>query len=146
MPNIARYLMLIVISFLSPLLFANDANQVTFKDYTIHFNAFPSEHLQPNIAKAIGIERDSSHAVVTVVINKNNESLKPQSVKANVNGNAFNLTGMMRRMKLREVKDHGAIYYISDFGVRNGERLTFNMSVRPEGELQKKEFKFDKQF
>ncbi len=146
MPNIVRYLIFTAILLTSPILFAADANQVKFKDYTIHFNAFPSEHLQPNIAKSVGIERDSSHAVVTVVINKNGESLTPESVKGIVAGNAFNLTGMMRTMKLREVNDRGAIYYISDFGVRNGERLTFNMSVRPEGELQKKEFKFDKQF
>jgi len=146
MSNIARYFVLPVIFFISPLVFATDANQVKFKDYTIHFNAFPSEHLQPKMAEAIGIERDASHAVVTVVINKNGQLLKPESVKAIVAGNAFNLTGMMRTMKLREVNDRGAIYYISDFGVRNGERLTFNMSVRPEGEMQKKEFKFDKQF
>jgi len=146
MSGFVRNFLLIVFTFNCPLLLAADENQVNFKDYTIHFNAFPSEHLQPNIAKAVGIERDSSRAVVTVVINKNDDLLKQKSVKANVNGNAFNLSGMMRRMKLREVNDRGAIYYISDFGVRDGERLTFAMSVKPDGETQKKEFKFNKKF
>jgi hypothetical protein len=135
-----------VVLFVSTQLLAEDPNKVIYKDYTIHFNAFPSDHLQPNVAKAVGIERDPSRAVVTVVINKNKQGKAPESVKANVDGNAFNMTGMMRRMKLRELQDKGAVYYISDFGVRNGERLTFAMSVKPEGEKQKKEFKFTRQF
>jgi hypothetical protein len=146
MVNLIRYVALMVVVFVSPQLLAENPNQVNYKDYTIHFNAFPSDHLQPNVARAVGIERDPSRAVVTVVINKNKQGKAPESVKANVDGNAFNLTGMMRRMKLRELKDKGAVYYISDFGVRSGERLTFAMSVKPEGEQQKKEFKFTRQF
>ncbi len=144
--NLFRLVVLIVTVYLSPQLLAAESNQINYKDYTIHYNAFPSDHLQPNVAKAVGIKRDPKRAVVTVVINRNKAGDAPESVKANVNGNAFNLTGMMRRMKLRELKDRGAVYYISDFGVRNGERLTFALSVKPEGETQEKEFKFTKQF
>ena len=126
--------------------FAEEPNQIEYNGYTIHFNAYPSDHLQPNLAKAMGITRDQSHAVVTVVVNKKKADQSPESVKASVSGQAFNLTGMMRRMKLRELKDKDAIYYISDFGVRSGERLTFALSVKPEGEAHEKEFKFSKQF
>jgi len=142
-----QFIILLLSVLFSYSVYAGDANQIEYNGYTIHFNAYPSDHLQPNIAKAIGVKRGQSHAVVTVVVNKKNETDKaPQSVKARVKGNAFNLTGMMRRMKLRELEDKGAIYYISDFGVRQGERLTFALSVKPDGESQEKEFKFSKQF
>ncbi len=146
MRRLVRYVVLMTAIASSPQVMAAEPNQINYKDYTIHFNAFPSDHLQPNMAKAVGIKRDASRAVVTVVVNKNKTGNETESVKANVNGNAFNLTGMMRKMKLRELKDRGAIYYISDFGVRNGERLTFALSVKPEGEAREKEFKFTKQF
>jgi hypothetical protein len=127
-------------------LFASESNQVDFNDYTVHFNAFPSDHLNERVAKVIGVERDLAHAIITIVVNKKDGKSLPKSVKANIHGNAFNLTGMMRKLKLREVEDHGAIYYVSDFGVRDGEHLTFAMTVQPQGEKFKKNFKFDKKF
>jgi len=146
MSNITRLMVMLSLVFLSPLLLADDANQVKYKGYTIHFTAYPSDHLQPNIAKAIGIKRDAARTVVTVVVNKNKPGKTPTSVKASVNGNAFYMSGMRLRLKLRELNDRGATYYISDFKVKKGEKLTFAMSVKPDGESQEKEFKFVKQF
>lgn len=128
------------------LLYAADSNQVAFEDYTVHFSAFPSDHLDERVAKTIGVNRELSNAIITIVVNKKEGKSLPKSVKANIHGNAFNLSGMKRTLKLREVEDHGAIYYISDFGVRNGEHLTFAMTVQPQGEKYKKNFKFDKKF
>jgi hypothetical protein len=146
MANNKQFIILVLSVLFSYPVYAEETNKVEYNGYTIHFNAYPSDHLQPNMAKAIGVKRDQSHAVVTVVVNKNKADKSPESVKASVKGNAFNLTGMMRRMKLRELKDKGAIYYISDFDVRKGEHLTFALSVKPDGESQEKEFKFSKQF
>ena len=144
--NITRIIAILSLVLFSPLLLADDANQVSYNGYTIHFSAYPSDHLQPNIAKAIGIKRDESRTVVTVVVNKDKPGKTPESVKANVNGNAFYMSGMMLRMKLREVNDRGTTYYISDFKVKKGNKMTFAMSVKPDGESQEKQFKFVKQF
>jgi len=146
MSVISRLMVLLFLGILSPLIYADKAHQIDYKDYTIHYSVYPSDHLQPNIAKAVGIKKESSRVVVTVVVNKKKPGKLPESVKASVNGNAFYMSGMRMRMKLRELNDRGATYYISDFKVRDGDRMTFAMSVKPDGESQEKEFKFVKQF
>lgn len=146
MSNITRLIVILGLLFLSPVLFAEGTNQVSFDGYTIHYSTYPSDYLQPNIAKAIGVKRDASRTVVTLVINKDNPGKMPTSVKAIVKGSAFYMSGIALRLKLREITDRGATYYISDFKVREGEKLTFAMSVKPEGESHEEEFKFVKQF
>ncbi|UCE90162.1 MAG: DUF4426 domain-containing protein [Pseudomonadota bacterium] len=112
----------------------------------MHYNAFNSTHLHPPVARAVGVARSPSRAVLSIVVQKTVPGTTPESITANVSANAFNLTGQLRRLELREVHDQGAIYYLSDFPIVNAEKLTFVVSVTPSGSKEPQEVKFSKQF
>jgi hypothetical protein len=54
-----------------------------------------------------------------------------QPVPGDVTASASNLTGQLKTVSLREVKDGGAVYYIADLPVANGETLKFDILARP---------------
>jgi len=118
----------------------------TFGDYTIHFNAFTSDSLQPAMAKAYGITRSKNRGLVSISILKKSLAPLGKPVKASVSAEANNLTGQWKKIPIREINDGGAIYYISEFRVAHKEVLTFKISATPEGTSKPLNVKFQQQF
>jgi len=67
-------------------------------------------------------------------------------VEADVSASATNLTGQKRDIKLREVREDTAIYYIGDFPIAHEETLRFTVQVKPEGDGEAHQVKFTHQF
>jgi hypothetical protein len=124
---------------------AQNDNEISFANYTVHYNAFPSEFLEPQISKAVGLRRSASRGVITLAVKKRDGSVS-KSVKADINGTATNLIGQIRRLRMIEVRDGDVVYYVGNFVMTRDERLTFRLSVRPEGDSRWKEFSFSHQF
>lgn len=104
----------------------------TFNDYTIHFNAFTSDTLQPQIAKAYNITRSKNRALLTISVIKKSLSPTGMPVVATISAKATNLTGQLKDIQIREIKDGPAIYYLSEFHVTDKEVLDFVIQVQPE--------------
>jgi len=104
----------------------------TFDDYTIHFNAFTSDTLQPQVAKAYKITRSKNRALLTISVIKKSLSPTGMPVAANISAKATNLTGQLKDIQIREIKDGAAIYYLSEFHVADKEVLDFVIQVKPE--------------
>lgn len=102
-------------------------------DYVVHYNALSTQFLSPQVAKAYGIKRSQNRAMLTVSVLKKTQEPVGEPTKAEVNARAVNLTKQVKNLKMREVVDAGAIYYIADFGVANKETLDFTVNVKPEG-------------
>lgn len=118
----------------------------TFGDYTIHYNAFNSDVLQPSMAEAYGIVRSKNRGMLTVTIIKKGSQLKGTPVRAKVTASASNLTGQFRKFKIREIDEKISIYYMSVFHVAHEEMLDFVLNVLPEGETQALTVKFRQKF
>ena len=118
----------------------------TFGDYTIHYNAFNSDVLQPSMAEAYGIVRSKNRGMLTVTIIKKGSELKGTPVRAKVTASASNLTGQFRKFKIREIDEKISIYYMSVFHVAHEEMLDFVLNVLPEGETQAYTVKFRQKF
>ena len=118
----------------------------TFGEYTVHYNAFTSDSLQPSMAKAYGITRSKNRGLVSISILKKTLSPLGTPVKAQVSAEANNLTGQWKKIPIREIVDGGAVYYISEFRVAHKEVLTFKVTAKPEGSDQELNFKFQQQF
>jgi len=103
-----------------------------FGDYTIHLNAFNSDTLQPNVAKAYNIIRSKNRGLLTISVVKKSISSNSMPVKATVNAKVTNLTGQLKNIEIREINDAGAVYYISEFHVADKEILDFTINVKPE--------------
>lgn len=117
-----------------------------FGDYTIHYNAFNSDVLQPSMAEAYGIVRSKNRGMLTVTIIKKGSEPKGKPVRGKITASASNLTGQFRKFKIREIDEKVSIYYMSVFHVAHEEMLDFVLQVLPEGESQSFTVKFRQQF
>ena len=110
---------------------APDQRSQDFGSHVLHFNAQPTADLQPEVAKQYGIVRSKNRAMLNVSIVKKLPGSTGQPVPGEVTASASNLTGQLKTVSLREIKDGGAVYYIADLPVANGETLKFEIQARP---------------
>ena len=141
--------LLTILVVLSSFLHAGDVKAETFQvfgDYTIHYNAFNSDVLQPSMAEAYGIVRSKNRGMLTITIIKKDSTPSGTPVRAKVTASASNLTGQFRQFKIREIDEKESIYYMSAFHVAHEEMLDFVLHILPEGENQSHTVKFRQQF
>ncbi len=118
-----------------------------FGDYIIHYNALSSSLITPEVAKAYGIKRSDSRALINIAVLKNAGDQMASAVKAKVTTSGRNLTGQTRNVDMREIDDgDGAIYYIGELSVRNMETFDFTVMVLVEGQNKPFKVKFRQQF
>jgi len=118
-----------------------------FGDYIVHYNALSSSLITAEVAKAYGIRRSDSRALINISVLKNAEGKTATAVKAKVTASGRNLTGQTRNVDMREIDDgDGAIYYIGELSVRNMETFDFTVVVLVEGQNRPFNVKFRQQF
>lgn len=100
-----------------------------FGEYVVHYNAFNTNLLPPAAARAYGIQRAGSQALLNVAVLKRDPDKPESPVRAEVNSSVMNLSGQRREIRMREVDDDGAIYYIGQFRVHDEETLNFTVEV-----------------
>lgn len=120
-------------------------NSKAFGNYIVHYNAFRSDILTPEIAKAYSLTRRNNRMVVNITVQrKDGDASKP--VKANVEGFASNLSGQTKTLEFKEIHDGEAIYYLAQAQVSNRETLKFDIKATPDGESITAQVNFTKQF
>ena len=117
-----------------------------FGDYTVHYNAFTTDVLQPDMAKHYKITRSKNRALVNISVLQKGSSGQAVPVKAQVTGNATNLTGQLREMEFREISEENAVYYIAIMHVADKETLDFAVNVKVDKQAKPLGVKFRKQF
>jgi hypothetical protein len=118
----------------------------SFGDYSIHYNAFTTDFLNPDQARIYKIQRSTHRAVLVVTVLKKVMGTTGVPVEAVIRGTATNLTGQLRNLELRTIRDGAAPYYIADFLVNNEETLDFVLQIAPEGKDAPYTIKFRQQF
>ena len=121
-------------------------NYEVFDGYTVYYNAFTSDTLQPNMAKANGITRSKKRGLLSVSVVKKSFSPAGTPVNVTLKAKATNLTGQLKQITIREVEDAGSIYYLSEFPITHREVLDFTLDVTPKGESKPLVVKFRQQF
>ncbi|MDJ0929219.1 MAG: DUF4426 domain-containing protein [Gammaproteobacteria bacterium] len=117
-----------------------------FGDYVLHFNALSTDQLTPEVAKQYDIVRSKNRAMLNVSIVQKQEGQVGQSVSGTVNASARNLTGQLKNLSVREIREGDAVYYIGDVPVANGETLIFSIAATPSNETGAFEVEFSRQF
>ncbi|MEJ2326238.1 MAG: DUF4426 domain-containing protein [Chromatiaceae bacterium] len=126
--------LLVGVALLTPLSTLADTSKVD--GYTIHHNAFATDTLTPEVAKAYGLQRSKFRGMLVVTVRKDAPGTSGTSVPARVEAKSVSLTGQTVRMPMREVKDQKAPYYITDFPIHNQEAKHFVIEVTPRGSHQ----------
>ena len=130
--------------------FSAQAEQAkTFGNYTVHYNAFTTNMLSPEIAKLYNIARSNNRALLNISILKKEMGTTTKPVRARIDATATNMNAQLHKLGVRELIESGepgAIYYLAETTVNNGDTLTYNISFTPEGEEQTYSFSFQQQF
>ena len=122
----------------------------TFKDfgnYEVHFNAFRTDELTPEIARAYGIQRSANRVMLNVtVLRKEAEHAPRKPVEATIAVDAYNLTGQLKDIEMRRVSEGEAIYSIGEVTIAGTEILVFDIDVTPQGESAPFNVKLKREF
>lgn len=112
-------------------------------DHIVHFSAQSTDQLPPDIARVYNIVRSKNRAMLNVSVL---EEASGTPVTANVTVKTQNLTGQLKNVTMREIREQDAIYYIGETAVANRETLIFDISVVPEGKSSAANVRFKRQF
>ncbi|MBT8120504.1 MAG: DUF4426 domain-containing protein [Gammaproteobacteria bacterium] len=121
-------------------------NSKEFGDYVVHYNAFRSDTISPEVAKQHGLARANNRVLINIALLKKvlNTTGKPTAAK--VSGHASNLTGQLKQLEFKEITEGNAIYYLAETKISDGEFLKFDLKIIPEGETRAARLQFDKRF
>ena len=110
------------------------AEEQTFGDYTVYYQAVNSTFLTPEIAEQYGIVRSERRAFLNIAIVRNEDGGKTTPVTATLNGIKHNLLQQSEPIEFKVVREGDAIYYIGQFDFSEAEILRFTLEVAPEGQ------------
>ncbi|WP_250656405.1 DUF4426 domain-containing protein [Alkalimarinus coralli] len=147
--TLPRYLKLMIA--VSSLLFLANQNafaeqKESFGDYEVHYSAFASTFLTPDVAKQYDIVRSRAVGVVNISVLKKAKSGVFEPTAAQVEGMMINDIQQQQHLGFRRIKEGKAIYYIAEIQYLQGEVLTFNVSAIPEGQKKPLKLRFSQTF
>lgn len=105
------------------------AAEQKFGDYIVHYNAFASDFLSPEIATHYGITRSRNLAILNISVQQLTTDGKRLPVAANVTAEATNLYQKLTALELRQVNDGDAIYQLAEFKINNGQNIDFQIKL-----------------
>ncbi len=108
-----------------PKLASHGRTEKSYGDLDVHYSAFNSGFLQPDVAAATGMVRSKTQGVVNVAVLK-----AGTASNAKVSGSVKNLLGQSTALNFKEVKEGQAIYYLAQFPFEQRETLRFTLSVQ----------------
>tara|TARA_R110000868_G_scaffold124021_2_gene328024 strand:+ start:1278 stop:1697 length:420 start_codon:yes stop_codon:yes gene_type:complete len=97
----------------------------SFGDLDVHYIAFNSSFLQPDIAAANGLVRSMTLGVVNISVLKDGKASS-----ASVSGEVKDLVGRNQPLTFKQVTEGEAIYYLAQFPFNQQELLRFTITVR----------------
>ncbi|MBY6186372.1 DUF4426 domain-containing protein [Marinobacter hydrocarbonoclasticus] len=98
--------------------------------YAVHYVAFGSTFLTPEIARTYDITRSRYVGLVNVtVIDTSLPGDETHAVAVDIEGTARNLLGNVKNLRFKEIREGTAIYYIAEVDHRNEETFTFDISL-----------------
>lgn len=111
----------------------------SFDELDVHYSAFNSSFLQPEIAAAAGLTRSGNQGVLNISVLK---AGKP--ITATVSGQVRNLMGQISNLSFRQVREGEAVYYLAQFPIGE-ESLSFTVNVQSAGG-PRNSFSFNQEF
>ena len=115
-------------------------------EYEIHYIAFTSTFLDAEVAKQYGLVRSKALGVVNISVIKIDAEGKRKAVGAVVETKMSNEIQQQQFLSFQQVVEGKAIYYLAQLQFRQGEILTFDITVYPEGSVKPLQLRFTQNF
>ncbi|MBZ6065679.1 DUF4426 domain-containing protein [Aeromonas schubertii] len=104
--------------------------------WNVHYSAFASSFLTPEVATQYQVERSRYNGIINIAV-QDKQGI-PQSV--GITGEARNLTGTVRPLYFREVREGKAIYYLAELPYRNEDTYRITLTLMGNGQRWPLEF------
>jgi len=115
-------------------------------EYEVHYIAFTSTFLDPEVAKQYELVRSKALGVVNISVIKIDADGKRKAVGAVVETKMSNDIQQQQFLSFQQVVEGQAIYYLAQLQFRQGEILTFDTTVYPEGSVKPLQLRFTQNF
>jgi len=115
-------------------------------EYEVHYIAFTSTFLDPEVAKQYGLVRSKALGVVNISVIKIDADGQRNAVGAVVETKMSNDIQQQQFPSFQQVVEGQAIYYLAQIQFRQGEILTFDATVYPEGSVKPLKLRFTQNF
>lgn len=141
-----RFLMPALMLLLAMALPAQAEQYREFGDYRIHYSAFKSDLISPEVAKAHGLTRSRYRAIVNITVQKKSGENGFEPARARVEGTARDAYSKLHTLKMQEIREGTVVYYLAELPIVDQQRLNFEIRVIPEGEKVAHSIEFERQF
>lgn len=140
----SQLLRIISLSFALLISFSVSAEQkLETPNYDIHYNAFNTMMVTPEVAQTYGFTRARNRALLNVSILDANTQ---QPLMAHVKGQRKNLVGQIYDLEFQQIVEQGAIYYIAELRFSEAEMWRFDVQVQPDPHKPAIPLKFSQKF
>ena len=112
--------------------FANAELKQTFGDYEVHYNAFNSTFLQPDVAANYQVQRSKYRGLVNITVLQKQPDGSKKGVRARITGKVKNLIQQTNNLHFRPIVERDAIYHIAEFKIASEDTLTFTLEIQPD--------------
>lgn len=112
----------------------------------INYSVVTTDTLSPQVAKAYGISRSKNRLLLTVAVTRTDEKNIPRPVSADVTAQTVNMIEQQRQIKMRNINEGEAIYYIGDFNFASPDILRFTLNVAEPGAAKPYRIEFQRNF
>ncbi|WP_136680555.1 DUF4426 domain-containing protein [Neptunomonas sp. XY-337] len=113
--------------------------------YIVHYNAFNSTVVAPEVAQRHGLKRSRYSAMLNVAVFEKTDAGQ-KAIPATISGKVQNLIQQSQTLAFKPIKEGDALYYIGSFNFGNEEVLHVTLDVRPEGAKSDVKIRFDQKF
>ncbi len=121
-----RVFLLFAALLLSPI--TNATQSKTIKHAEIHYSAFNSTFLTPQVARQYQLQRNPYNAIINISV-LNQAQLGKPAIPAKITGIARNLIGQQKDLVFRQIQEGQAIYYLAEFSISHEETFTFMLHL-----------------
>jgi hypothetical protein len=115
-------------------------------EYEVHYIGFASTFIDEEVAKQYKIVRSRSLGLVNISIIKIDKDGKRKAVGGAVQAEMINDIRQSKFLSFQQIVEGDAIYYLAQLQYREGELLTFDVTVYPEGGTQPLKLRFTQHF
>ena len=142
--NPARYLSFIYCLLLASLTLPSYAEQAIYSpDYDIHYNAFNTMMVPPEVAQSYGFTRARNRALLNISVL---DSSSKKALPAVVTGTRTNIVGQLLPLEFVQIKEQNAIYYIAQLRFTEEEMWRFELQIQPDLNADAIPLKFSQTF
>ena len=111
--------------------------------YDIHYNAFNTMMVTPEVAQSYGFTRARNRALLNISVI---DSTTKKPLPAVVTGTRTNIIGQVLPLEFLQIKEQNAIYYIAQLRFTEEEMWRFELKIQPDLNANPIPLKFNQTF